>query len=94
MSATLEPVWYAVPWDPVGEGASERYSCPVLAIYVGEKPWFDEIARLCADDYHTHHDGWEASWPLTLVLYESEDGPEMARFTVDRVVGPVFIVKR
>jgi hypothetical protein len=43
-----------------------------------------EVAAEVAEDYHSNHDGWESSWPLTFALYETEDGPEKARFSVDR----------
>lgn len=42
------------------------------------------LAQEAADDYHSNHDAWEAPWPLVFALYGSEDGEEVARFSVDR----------
>lgn len=47
-------------------------------------------AEDAASDYHSNHDGWESHWPLTFVIYESEAGPELARFSVDREAAPQF----
>jgi hypothetical protein len=49
-----------------------------------------DLAELAADDFHSNHDGWEASWPITFGIAATEDGPELARFEVDRDVEPVF----
>lgn len=46
------------------------------------------MAESCADDYHSNHDGWEASWPLEFRLYE--DGAEVAHVTVDCEHRPSF----
>ena len=43
-----------------------------------------------ADNYHSEHDGWECDWPLIFSLHESEDGPEICRFSVNRAPEPVF----
>ena len=48
------------------------------------------MAQEAADDYHSNHDGWEATWPLTFSLHETEDGPEVARFEVERECQAVF----
>lgn len=42
-----------------------------------------------ADDFHSNHDGWEASWPLQIRVYER--GQEVARFQVEREYEPSFI---
>lgn len=47
-------------------------------------------AEIAAEDYHGNHDGWEARWPRTFVLFDSPDGPEVARFTVEREYDPQF----
>lgn len=47
-------------------------------------------AQECALNYHSAHDGWESGWPLTFSLYETEDGPELARFSVERETVPQF----
>lgn len=53
-----------------------------------------DLAELAADDYHSNHDGWEASWPIRFGISATEHGPEMARFEVDRDVEPVFAASR
>ncbi len=50
----------------------------------------DYLAEECAENYHNEHDGWESEWPLTFVLYETENGPERARMSVDRESVPSF----
>lgn len=49
-----------------------------------------EIAAICAKDYETEHDDWESAWPLEFALYETEDGPEVARLSVECDYEPVF----
>jgi hypothetical protein len=51
-------------------------------------------ALAAAEDLHDEHDGWEASWPVTIILFVSETGPEAARFLVDREARPVFTAAR
>ncbi len=48
------------------------------------------MAQEAASDYHNGHDGWEANWPLEFSLHETEGGPELARFEVQREAEPVF----
>ncbi len=57
-------------------------------------PIGDCLAEKCADDYHSNHDGWESSWPLTIAIRETEDGPTIARFSVDRETVPQFTAKQ
>jgi hypothetical protein len=49
-----------------------------------------DLAELAADDYHNNHDGWEASWPILFAIAATEDGPELARFSVEVESQPVF----
>lgn len=48
------------------------------------------MAQEAASDYHDNHDGWESSWPLVFSLHETQGGPELARFEVQREAEPVF----
>jgi hypothetical protein len=48
------------------------------------------IAERCAEHYWGEHDGWEANWPLTFTLHETEDGPEVGRMIVDMEPVPHF----
>lgn len=58
-------------------------------------PTSEDRARLgfaateAAEDYHDGHDGWEAKWPRTFVLYR-EDGSEIGRAVVEREAVPSF----
>jgi hypothetical protein len=72
-------IWYSV----LDYGGEERHS-------IDDDSHDRFTAQACADDYHSNHDGWESHWPLTFVLYESEDGPEVARFHVERDYDPIF----
>ena len=44
------------------------------------------VAEQAADDYHSNHDGWEASWPQIICV--EQDG-ETGTFSVDRDNVPV-----
>lgn len=46
----------------------------------------------CAEDYHSNHDGWEDSWPLTITLWESESSNNGWSFEVEREMAPEFHV--
>ncbi len=48
------------------------------------------LAECCAEDYHGNHDGRKCDWPLVFVLFDTEDGPEIARFTVELEILPAF----
>lgn len=50
----------------------------------------EDVAELCADDFHNRHGGWESEWPLTFAIYDSEEGDECCRVTVERETCPVF----
>jgi hypothetical protein len=47
-----------------------------------------------AEDYYSNHDGWEAKWPLTFTIYESEEGLEVAAFDVEMEAVPQFTASR
>lgn len=49
-----------------------------------------DVAMDAADDYYRNHDGWESRWPLDFFIYESEDGPSVACFEVERETVPQF----
>jgi len=50
----------------------------------------DDVAEEAAKDYHQHHNGWEATWPLTFGLLDS-DRKEIGLFSVERESVPQFI---
>lgn len=43
----------------------------------------DWVAEDAAENYWSYHDGWDTDWPVVITLHESEDGPEVARFSVN-----------
>lgn len=47
------------------------------------------IAEGAAEDYFQHHDGWEASWPLTFVIFD-DDEKEIGRVLVQHETVPSF----
>ncbi len=49
----------------------------------------DYVAEDAAEDYHSRHDGWEDSWPLTFVILDEELN-ELGRFSVERETVPQF----
>ncbi len=49
-----------------------------------------QMAEECAQDFHGNHDGWESRWPREFTLYESEDGPALATFQIEREAVPMF----
>lgn len=49
-----------------------------------------QIAEEAAKDCFHNHDGWEISWPQVVALHDGENGPEIARFTVEMEAEPVF----
>jgi hypothetical protein len=58
-----------------------------------ERRYLRYVAQDCAEDYHSNHDGWECSWPITFTLYDSEDGPALACFEIERESEPVFYAR-
>lgn len=53
----------------------------------------DYIAEECAQDYHQNHDGWEAHWPVTFVMWDAQ-GKELGTCEVYRESEPVFQAAR
>ena len=53
-----------------------------------------DLAEEAAQDHWNNHDGWESRWPLTIVLFETETGPEVVRFDVDMQTVPEFIATK
>lgn len=48
------------------------------------------VATDLADDYHSNHDGWEASWPIEFRIYK--DAECVWKGEVEREMEPVFYV--
>lgn len=69
------------------EHGDERYRAPASARINDDHGM---IAERCSEFYHDCHGGWEADWPLTVALYDGGNGPEIARFVVERVCNPAF----
>lgn len=80
-------LWYSVP----EHDEDERYRLETKCRFCeGTKEDFSLYASNCAADYFHHHDGWDSSWPLEFVLYDSEDGPPRFRCGISLEAEPVF----
>lgn len=70
-------------WD---HDEDSRFDFPAGQKLYSENRWL--ISDQLAVDYHSNHDGWEATWPLRLSVWK--DGVEVARFSVEREYEPSF----
>jgi hypothetical protein len=80
-------------WYSVGRDGECRYQLPTFACTGWSRlsEWARrDLAVDVAEDYHSNHDGWESRWPLDIDLYETEDGPIVARYEVERESVPSF----
>lgn len=85
-----QTIWYSAE----SYGEASRYALEIPDTFSTARPLEQEmIARMCADDLHSNHDGWELRWPIEFRLYETEDGQEIARLEVDRDFDPVFTAR-
>ncbi len=83
--------WYGRAED----GYESRHELTVRGAYdLSDDFDLSMLVKDAARDYHSNHDGWEASWPCVLTLAATKEGPELARFTVDCDVEPVFYARR
>jgi hypothetical protein len=70
-------------WLPEnGMERDDAYQCDSTAYDL------QDAAEEAADDYHSNHDGWEASWPQVICV--EQDG-KTGRFSVDREARPHFM---
>lgn len=83
-------VWYST-WDD-----EYRYSLELDSPHYNLTRPIEQqdVAARCAKDYRDEHDGWESKWPIDFTIYESEDGPALATFTVEQDFEPVFYARR
>ena len=51
--------------------------------------FMDWVVEDCANDYHSNHDGWESSWPITFRIW-TESGEVLGDYLVERAYDPVF----
>jgi hypothetical protein len=79
----MDEIWYRCP-----EECEDSYY-RLINTFCGKES-LSSIAQEAADDYHSNHDDWGSSWPLIFSLHETEGGPELARFEVERELEPVF----
>lgn len=82
----MKTIWYSSEGEchPLEVDSTTCLQRPLEARHVAEK---------CADDFHSNHDGWECSWPRTFTLHETEDGPVVATFEIEREAVPLFIAR-
>lgn len=78
---TKQRIKYWLPDHGMSE--DDAFSCEVNA-YLDA----DMKAEEAAEDYHDNHDGWEANWPLTIKIADSES--HLGTFEVDREARPYF----
>ena len=51
------------------------------------------LAEKAAEHYHNHRDGWESSWPITLII-QREDGSVIDVYDIDRESVPQFFARK
>lgn len=83
MSEVKHTVWYCMDDSDPMNG---------FELAVTDRPPHDWawVAEECAEDYWHNHDGWECSWPATIHLRETEEGPIVATFEVHMEAVPSF----
>lgn len=53
-----------------------------------------DVAKDCGEDAFHNHDGWESSWPLTILIYESPYKEAFkGRFEVEMEAVPSFFAR-
>lgn len=78
-------IWYSV------DDNEQRFGLSIPETWDAMRPREQQtIAELCAENYHSEHDGWESRWPIELALYEAEEGDPIARLEIDREAVPQF----
>jgi hypothetical protein len=76
-----------IHYAPLDWGMEFQDSWPIETIWDPDELGY--IAEECAEDYHNNHDGWEASWPVTFVMWDHR-GEELGTCEVSRETAPVF----
>ncbi|MCP9270172.1 hypothetical protein M5U04_19340 [Xenorhabdus sp. XENO-1] len=46
------------------------------------------LAEMCAKDYNDNHDGWEAYWPIDIVVFAEDSS--IGVFRVEQKYNPTF----
>lgn len=72
-----------------GQDIDDCFEVEVDTTWINDSEW---MAQEAADDYHSNHDGWEASWPLEIVVVLSNG--EHVTCSVDREAVPQFTARR
>lgn len=76
-------------------GGDEDNPCALPGEYLWGAVSDDVLERLAeeaADDFHSCRDGWEAEWPLVIVIL-TEKHDEVGRASVVRESVPVFVAE-
>ena len=83
---TKKTIQYFLPEH--GQTLEDAFEC--------ETTWADEFPHHavtdCADDYHSEHDEWEASWPLLITVVSN--GKTLGTFSVAREARLTFYAIR
>ena len=88
MSGNTNPVGYCVV--DYNEGETPNVLNTVFSLDAEHEEW---IAEEAAEDFHDHHDGWEFTWPITVILMKP-DGTEFGRYEVELEHRPTFYAGR
>jgi hypothetical protein len=79
-------IWYSA--GP--EGHDSRYSLDLNGTWNLLRLGDLTLAAESAAASWFHDGGYEATWPVELAIYATEDGPELARLDVDMEMEPRF----
>lgn len=78
-------------YNPRGDDTGYRHLLTLVGDYdLADDDTHEDIAEMCAQDWHTEKDGWEGEWPRVFSLYRDKTGPAFARFEVQREYEPQF----
>lgn len=77
---------YCVVWDDEEgtEGLEPDYSFDS----VWDTDDLEQLAEEAAEDYHSNHDGWEASWPVKFAIFKG--GNLLGKCEVELEFSPSF----
>lgn len=79
-------IWYSITEDHGPSEEPPRHRLVLGCRMVSPR----DIAERCAEDYFDTHDGWEAAWPLTFVLYADARSAALGTFSVSIESRPTF----
>lgn len=94
MSENVTKVVYSRAPGPDGEDVA-KHTIIVQGLYdISDEMDRKLLMQEAAADFHYNRDGWDADWPITFAMYEGDNGPEIARYEIERESRPSFSVTR